>query len=225
MSVPASPISTQDGDPGSDPNAADTRVVFPATIPPSDAPMPNRLSDAAARELARHEAAIERGLKTYIEVGTALLEIRDKRLYRETHDRFEDYLKQRWNLGRSHAYRQIDAAQVAQKVRATSPFGDVPRTEAQARELARIKVPAVLDRVVARVESGGGWDKLGAGKLRDLRPRRRQQVPDPGVDGPLGRRHRLRMLRAHRRGRRHRRRRAVVTTARRQSNRRRGGDH
>jgi hypothetical protein len=42
------------------------------------------------------EEKIERGLKTFIEVGTALREIRDKRLCRQTHGTFEDYCRERW---------------------------------------------------------------------------------------------------------------------------------
>ena len=36
---------------------------------------------AAAEELAGHEAAIERGLNTFIDVGLRLAAVRDKRLY------------------------------------------------------------------------------------------------------------------------------------------------
>jgi hypothetical protein len=38
------------------------------------------------------ENVIERGLSTFVEVGNALLEIRDSKLYRETHPTFEAYL-------------------------------------------------------------------------------------------------------------------------------------
>ena len=41
------------------------------------------------------ERIIERGLQTFYEVGTALLEIRDASLYRQTHPTFEAYCRQR----------------------------------------------------------------------------------------------------------------------------------
>jgi hypothetical protein len=67
-------------------------------------------------------------------VGVALLEIRDRRLYRhQGHVTFEAYCQERWQMGRQYAYRLIDAAKVAQ---ALSPIGDNPATESQARELA-----------------------------------------------------------------------------------------
>jgi 16S rRNA G966 N2-methylase RsmD len=60
--------------------------------------------------------------------------IRDERLYRETHDTFESYLDERWQMSRSRGYRLIDGAQVAALV---SPTGDIAN-EAQARELVRV---------------------------------------------------------------------------------------
>ena len=100
-------------------------------------------------ELARHEAVIEAGLQTFVEVGSALLAIRDKRLHRATHHTFEDYCRERWSLTRSRAYRLMDAAQVVGNL---SPIGDTPgeveesnqlvtfpQNEAQARPLASLE--------------------------------------------------------------------------------------
>jgi hypothetical protein len=76
------------------------------------------------------------GIKTFVEVGQALLAIRDQHLYRQSYETFEEYLRQRWEMSRPHAYRMIDAAQV---VDAVSPIGDiVPVNEAQARPLASL---------------------------------------------------------------------------------------
>ena len=51
-----------------------------------------------AEKLARHEQVIERGLATFVEVGEALSEIRDARLYRESHTTFEAYCRERWGF-------------------------------------------------------------------------------------------------------------------------------
>jgi SAM-dependent methyltransferase len=94
----------------------------------------------AARErsrLAELERVVEHGLATFVEVGLALAEIRDARLYRETHETFERYLAERWGLSRSRGYRMIEAAKVAELV---SPMGDI-QNERQAREL----VPVLRD--------------------------------------------------------------------------------
>lgn len=91
---------------------------------------------------------VDRGIKTFFEVGMALAEIRDSRLYRETHETFEDFCRDRWDIGRSHSYRYIEAAYVVKNL---SPIGDkiscdtlntlpewgvsIPMNEAQARPL------------------------------------------------------------------------------------------
>lgn len=94
-------------------------------------------SEVASETLAQLEARIERGLQTFVEVGTALLEIRDRRLYREQgYDRFEDYCRERLGFKRAHAYRLMESAEV---VNAMSPMGDIPETERQARELAPLR--------------------------------------------------------------------------------------
>ena len=82
------------------------------------------------------EGVIERGLRTFVEVGRALLEIQERRLYRAA-----GYVDvrgvRREALGPilAHAYRQIEAAKV---VDILSPIGELPlpANEAQARELA-----------------------------------------------------------------------------------------
>ena len=92
------------------------------------------LIPAERDQLAALEGVVERGLATFVEVGRALAEIRDARLYRESHATFADYLRERWDMGRSQGYRLIDAAAVVDVV---SPNGDTaPPSEAVARELA-----------------------------------------------------------------------------------------
>ena len=67
----------------------------------------------AAAHLAELETVIERGRQTFIEVGAALMEIRDQRLYRETHATFEGYCKERWGFTYRFANLQISAASVS----------------------------------------------------------------------------------------------------------------
>ncbi len=89
---------------------------------------------ATLRTLAQLEAIIERGLQTYIEVGEALLEIRDGRLYRQSgYGAFEAYCRERWGWSRRYANYQIQAAKVAVNLGTI-----VPKNEAQARELAAL---------------------------------------------------------------------------------------
>jgi len=66
------------------------------------------------KHLERLEAIVERGLSTFVEVGKALAEIRDRLLYREAgYKTWEAYTKQRWGLSKTHANRSIEASRIA----------------------------------------------------------------------------------------------------------------
>jgi hypothetical protein len=117
----------------------------------------------AEQSLIELEAVIDRGLGTFVEVGAALLTIRDERLYREAYDSFEGYCLQRWGFKRAHAYRLIEAAETIQGM---SPIGDTPppANEAQARELARIPADTRAQVWTAVVEEHG--ERVTAADIR-----------------------------------------------------------
>lgn len=89
------------------------------------------------RRLAELEETIERGLATFIEVGTALAEVRDSRLYRAEHDTFEDYCRKRWQMDRVAAHRHIEAANVVAVL--SKDNIEPPANLRQARELAPLR--------------------------------------------------------------------------------------
>lgn len=74
------------------------------------------LAKTEAALLAECEDVIERGLESFIEVGNALLRIREGNLYRAQFDNFPLYCQLRWGMNKSHAYRMIDAAEVAKNL-------------------------------------------------------------------------------------------------------------
>jgi hypothetical protein len=67
------------------------------------------LSDQERSTLASLEKTIEKGKLVFLIVGAALCRIKSERLYRATHDRFEDYVFARFRFTRQHAYRFIQA--------------------------------------------------------------------------------------------------------------------
>jgi hypothetical protein len=83
------------------------------------------------------EVVIERGLSSFVEVGSALMQIRDERLYRAEHDTFEDYCRERWGFGRTYAHRVIESAEVVSLLPMVNT--PMPASERQARALRPLK--------------------------------------------------------------------------------------
>ena len=85
-------------------------------------------------DLLRLEKIVAQGLQTFVEVGEALAEISDRKLYRIEHHSFDDYLESKWKISRSRASRLIQAAEVVKLL----PVGNKPTTERQARPLTKL---------------------------------------------------------------------------------------
>jgi hypothetical protein len=110
------------------------------------------LVQAPSSTLAECEEVIEHGLKYFIEVGLALITIRDRQLYRASHRTFEDYCRKRWGLARPRAYALMDAAHTTQQV---SEISDIaPTNEAQAKALSGLE-PEVMVEVMAKAAESG----------------------------------------------------------------------
>lgn len=101
------------------------------------------------------EEVIDYGLQTFVDVGEALMEIRDSRLYRDDYSTFEGYCQDRWGLNRSHSYRLMDAAKVVGNLQ-MSPMGDIPRNERQARPLTKLEPEQQREAWQTAVETAPG---------------------------------------------------------------------
>lgn len=147
------------------------------------------LSAEEKKALRRCERIIARGAAQFVRVGLALREIRDRRLYRETHSTFEDYCVAKFDFHRAHGYRLIEEATAVADLE-MSPIGDVPlpENEGQARVLAAVMAEMRVEVMrLARVKAAGrpltakliraaavelGAGRSGNGKL----------IPDGGDD-------------------------------------------
>lgn len=112
-----------------------SKTAKPAAVPREQ----EWLNGAERADLRAHEGTLDRGAQADIDRGKALADIRDRRLYRESHDTFETFCGQpRWRLSRAQAYRLIDLAGIVATV---SPTGDTPAptSERVARELAPLR--------------------------------------------------------------------------------------
>jgi hypothetical protein len=91
------------------------------------------LTTIEQNNLVELEETIEKNLKSFYEVGFALMQIRDNKLYRENYITFEHYCKEKWHMSRPRAYQLIAAAEVQDDLSTTV---DIP--ERQTRPLAKL---------------------------------------------------------------------------------------
>jgi hypothetical protein len=143
-----------------------------ALVPATDSP-------ALATQLIDQEAIIERGIKSFVEVGEALATIRDQRLYLATHKNFDAYLADRWpELGhRNYVHKMIRAACVAAELGTTVPIA-APASEWQVRPLLRLKTPEERQEAWIRaVESTAGSGRFPT--ARDVEAQVTQIHPPP----------------------------------------------
>jgi hypothetical protein len=82
------------------------------------------LSPDQQYQLETYEAIIAEGLKTFVKVGVALMQIRERRLYRGQYSTFEAYCQERWGMKRSYAHRTIEAAKIVTED--LLPIGNIP---------------------------------------------------------------------------------------------------
>jgi hypothetical protein len=146
-------------------------------------------SDGDADDFAELEAVVAHGLATFVEVGTALAAIRDRRLYRQRHATFEEYCEVNWGMSRKRAYDLIAGAEV---VAALSPIGDTPavENEGQARALGTIvktEGPERAAEVLQQVAAAGPVTAAAitaavTPKAEDRAPRH-PRVPEPPLTG------------------------------------------
>jgi len=83
------------------------------------------------------ETLIGRNQECFYKIGHALKEIRDNCLYKQAlFGSFEAYTRERWDMGKSHAYRLIRSYEVIYNL---SPIGDkLPANESQVRPLTQL---------------------------------------------------------------------------------------
>lgn len=96
------------------------------------------LSKEEQSALKKHEKVIKKGLKTVLEVGAALIAIRDGKLYRKTHDTFEKYCEDRWGFSSRRAFQLVDATQALENLKCEPVVHNLPKTERAIRPLTEL---------------------------------------------------------------------------------------
>lgn len=113
--------------------------------------------------LAELEQVIEKGLESFVDVGSALLAIKAGKRYREAgFSSFEDYCQRRWEISRGYGYRLVLAAATVEGLqRELSPMGDIPmpESERQVRPLTRLPEDERADAWNEAVEQAQSEDR------------------------------------------------------------------
>jgi hypothetical protein len=135
-----------------------------------------RLTQSDKDQLDRCECILHTGLSTFFEVGSALLTIRNKHLYRLTHLNFETYCRERWSIGRTYAWRFIGAAERLRLL----PVGNTmprPSNEFQIRPFLKLKpeaFPTAWEEVTRRARDGKVTASLVRSVVSELSSNRNQ---------------------------------------------------
>jgi hypothetical protein len=105
-----------------------------------------------SRRLAELEKVIARGKQTFVEVGLALAEIRDLRLYKREYAGFEEYCREKWGWEKRYTQYVIAGAEAVKSL----PEGmcTLVHHETAARELAKVE-PAQRAGVVQEIVNSG----------------------------------------------------------------------
>jgi hypothetical protein len=108
------------------------------------------------------ERRVERAV---FEAGKALMELRDRRLYRSTHKTFEEYCKERFGYSRRQPYLLMDAAIVFDNLlEKCDPLDQVlPTNERQVRPMTKLEPQEQQEVWLKAVELAGG--KVPTGRI------------------------------------------------------------
>lgn len=134
-----------------------------------------------SKRLIELEKTIASGVGAFVEVGEALAEIRDSRLYRIDHSSFDDYLEVKWGISRSKASRLISAAETVRLL----PIGNSPASESVVRPLSALPVeqraPAFAE-AVKKSPNGKPTAKTIRAVVDKVIPR--ETTPEPKASEP-----------------------------------------
>jgi len=125
-----------------------------------------------ARRLAALEVVIHGGLTSFVEVGDALLEIRDSKLYRISFATFEEYTRKRWGFSHQRASQLMSAAEVVGSLPAESATNVA--NEAHARAIAPVlrgHGPKVAAAVLSEASEATNGHVTAAAITAAARPR------------------------------------------------------
>ncbi len=111
------------------------------------------ISLSESKRLGELEKIIQAGKQTFLEVGIALAEICERKLYKAEFSTFAEYTIKKWGWGKSYAYTLIESAKVVRAL--PQKVSTIVDNEAKARALQQVpekkRAPA-LEKLAASGE-------------------------------------------------------------------------
>ncbi|HHP7231135.1 MAG TPA: hypothetical protein ACFCUY_09780 [Xenococcaceae cyanobacterium] len=103
--------------------------------------------------------------RAFYEAGMALMELRDRRLYRSTHATFEDYCRDRFDYTRRRPYQMIEAALIYDNLidKCAKILHILPTKEGQIQPLSQLELQEQPEAWISAVEEAGG--KVPPGRI------------------------------------------------------------
>jgi hypothetical protein len=142
-------------------------------------------SEELTQDEQRDRLNLERKVEhAFYEAGKALMELRDRRLYRSTHKTFEEYCRDRFGYSRRQPYLLIDAAVVFDNLKEKCDPMDhiLPTNERQVRPMIQLEPKEQQKVWFKAVEEAG--NKIPSGRIVQsvvdrIRERTKTKVPNP----------------------------------------------
>ena len=111
------------------------------------------LTDEERERLKTLENDIEENMSAGLKLGLAAIEIRDRQLFRETHENWEAYMKDRFGIARRTAFQYMASASVYRLVHDCAPTDVLPSNEYQVRPLLKLTEDKASDAWKQAVET------------------------------------------------------------------------
>jgi len=143
-----------------------------------------------AEQLKACEEIIERGLKIFLEVGFALISIRDRRLYRAEFDTWEEYCQERFAITARRATQLCAASETVRNLKLNASNRNtcsdlvLPANEAQARPLSGLppeEQHAAWEEAVKTAPNG----RVTARHVEQIVQKRREAAGQIGTGVPI----------------------------------------
>ena len=117
--------------------------------------------------------------RAFYEAGMALMELRDRRLYRSTHATFEEYCRDRFDYTRRRPYQLIEAALIYDNLikKCVKFLHILPTKEGQVQPLSQLEREEQPSAWITAVEEAGG--KVPPGRIvKD----NEKEIPDLAIE-------------------------------------------